>query len=699
MAYDFNSLTKQAAEASNRDKFYTDFGDVDPNKLHQISELTNWMRTKAKGSDVREVIAQLFERTWIEGTKEGNANFEVAKARGYANTLGERLDQMELVDKSTAQDVSVVSGQINNLIANAGNGTVPSEVIDARIADDGTVFPSVGAAMRNQFNLIKKSLVKSINIFNFANAKDGYYCNYSSGRINAAESHTMSEYIQVRPSTQYLVYSNEKSNLQLHVAFFDSSKTYISGTQYGSFITPANTAYAVISFLVGYKTSVVFSEGTFSRSKTYIPYHTVKQSSNSSYTLLAFNDRQQTVAGTTVSNQYDTSFDMSFDGQGRVLFTKNVSGLGTGDFFFGRATIVTDVDVAQLNIQVIGADGVYYNNIYGNIKAGKTYNLYFNTAKFTSNSNPKQHFQINAKGSGATTIKFSNVCFSDNGYDCYYDDTTLKSLPIFDTTEYTIGLDGQNHFFDIAQACEFVKRAHDVDNVPVTLYLRNGEYEVFVSDKLPYAIYKGANKISIIGESRSGVIITKKCTATNQGKIIEAGGECTLANFTIKQINDGTYNQSNDYGSNPYCIHLDSDPKNHVKQYVTEVSNVTAYNNVNAPIGCGLRDHQTLVFDNVETIYEAPTGINGAFYVHGPNQPTARNCELKVNASTFNHDSVAGYCINTGNVEGCLPFTEIPVTFTRNSFGTKSKMVRDNFKADHKLTEISSLNNVVELNY
>ena len=40
MAYDFNSLTKQAAEASNRDKFYTDFGDVDQNKLHQISELT-----------------------------------------------------------------------------------------------------------------------------------------------------------------------------------------------------------------------------------------------------------------------------------------------------------------------------------------------------------------------------------------------------------------------------------------------------------------------------------------------------------------------------------------------------------------------------------------------------------------------------------------------------------------------------------
>lgn len=94
MAYDFNSLTKQAAEASNREKFYTDFEDVDTNKLHQISELTEWMRTKGKGSDVREVIAQLFERTWIEGTKEGNANFEVAQARGSYDTLGNRLTDM-----------------------------------------------------------------------------------------------------------------------------------------------------------------------------------------------------------------------------------------------------------------------------------------------------------------------------------------------------------------------------------------------------------------------------------------------------------------------------------------------------------------------------------------------------------------------------------------------------------------------------
>ena len=110
MAYDFNSLTKQADEANNRDKFYTDFSDVDPNKLHQITELTEWMRTKAKGSDVREVIAQLFERTWLENIKEGNANMEVAQARGTHPNLKSRLDES---DKKQRQNTAQLAEKAN----------------------------------------------------------------------------------------------------------------------------------------------------------------------------------------------------------------------------------------------------------------------------------------------------------------------------------------------------------------------------------------------------------------------------------------------------------------------------------------------------------------------------------------------------------------------------------------------------------
>ena len=123
MVYDFNSLTKQADEASNRDKFYTDFEDVDQNKLHQISELTDWMRTKAKGSDVREIIAQLFERTWLENIKEGNANMEVSLARGRYPNLKGRLDNVDKKQQQTTVQLAEKANkdEVTNVMTPKGN--------------------------------------------------------------------------------------------------------------------------------------------------------------------------------------------------------------------------------------------------------------------------------------------------------------------------------------------------------------------------------------------------------------------------------------------------------------------------------------------------------------------------------------------------------------------------------------------------
>ncbi|HFU4059978.1 TPA: SGNH/GDSL hydrolase family protein [Streptococcus suis] len=122
MAYDFKSLTKQADEASNRGKFYTDFEDVDPNVLHQISDLTEWIRTKGKGSDVREVIAQLFERTWLEATKEGNSNMEVAQARGMFNFLYDRLANIDAQLEGKA-DAGEIATQLQNMASASPKGT------------------------------------------------------------------------------------------------------------------------------------------------------------------------------------------------------------------------------------------------------------------------------------------------------------------------------------------------------------------------------------------------------------------------------------------------------------------------------------------------------------------------------------------------------------------------------------------------
>lgn len=135
MAYDFKSLTKQADEASNRGKFYTDFEDVDPNVLHQISDLTEWIRTKGKGSDVREVIAQLFERTWLEGSKEGNANMEIAKARGDEATLSHRLDRLSIKIDDKASAIWV-ENQLKSILSSSPKASL------ANLAEIRSTYPN-----------------------------------------------------------------------------------------------------------------------------------------------------------------------------------------------------------------------------------------------------------------------------------------------------------------------------------------------------------------------------------------------------------------------------------------------------------------------------------------------------------------------------------------------------------------------------
>lgn len=157
MAYDFKSLTKQADEAGNRKKFYTDFEDVDPNVLHQISDLTEWIRTKGKGSDVREVIAQLFERTWLEGSKEGNANMEVAKARGEFDNLSDRLFSMIGLLNTATKGVDGVNA---NKVDKGGAGQVTWSMLaqDARTQISGSKTAVVGANSVSTDNIVNKSI-------------------------------------------------------------------------------------------------------------------------------------------------------------------------------------------------------------------------------------------------------------------------------------------------------------------------------------------------------------------------------------------------------------------------------------------------------------------------------------------------------------------------------------------------------------
>lgn len=239
MAYDFNTLTKQADEASNRGKFYTDFEDVDPNVLHQISNLTKWIRTKGKGSDVREVIAQLFERTWLEGTKEGNSNMEVAQARGTFENLAERLQYADFANTDNEASIVQLEKQFNSLIANAGNGTVPSELLDIRNGNGGTVFATAGQAVRQLDNRILASLeTKRIALPSF---EEGKYIDYTSARVigldDVSIASVTSEYIDVSLYDSILISGLfASSDNSSGLVIFNREKQRIAGYPYSRFV-------------------------------------------------------------------------------------------------------------------------------------------------------------------------------------------------------------------------------------------------------------------------------------------------------------------------------------------------------------------------------------------------------------------------------------------------------------------------------
>lgn len=126
MPYDYESIRKAVDEAEHKSGYYTDFNDVDRSKLHEISDLLVMIRSKARGSALREVVAQLFERSWFEGMKKGNANLEVAKARGSYTELGKRLDDIvdsiQNINSGSPKAVFANNSELQATYPNGENG-------------------------------------------------------------------------------------------------------------------------------------------------------------------------------------------------------------------------------------------------------------------------------------------------------------------------------------------------------------------------------------------------------------------------------------------------------------------------------------------------------------------------------------------------------------------------------------------------
>ncbi|MGI1734893.1 SGNH/GDSL hydrolase family protein [Streptococcus uberis] len=94
---------------------------------------------------------------------------EILSARGGQSSLDSRLDAIEAKEASdyldlntktttNASNIASTNSRLNGIIANAGNGTIPTELIDIRTGGDGVNYATAGEAVRSNFTKNNKAI-------------------------------------------------------------------------------------------------------------------------------------------------------------------------------------------------------------------------------------------------------------------------------------------------------------------------------------------------------------------------------------------------------------------------------------------------------------------------------------------------------------------------------------------------------------
>ena len=309
-----------------------------------------------------------------------------------------------------------------------------------------------------------------------------------------------------------------------------------------------------------------------------------------------------------------------------VTFTSKLN-LAVGDFGFARLDIKPKNDF--FGLVTIYTDNTESSSYLIGIKGGENRTIYVRTKSVSKAGALKVQVNITAANNLDLTqeIEVSKLILVKNGYSAYRNESEKESLAIFDNTKYhyIVSSNGDGHFITINQGISYIKNllGTDVDAIPSTLFIRNGVYDMERSKTqavdYPYAtINKGSNKISLIGESREGVVLSYVNNSAVRLKVLDIGfGECSIENMTIKSLQDATYTDTSGGGhQNCYCIHSDLG-SDRIEKYKTLLKNLRLFSHCASPLGAGIGKYQDLVID--DCIFESDTKVgnsSGACYVH-----------------------------------------------------------------------------------
>lgn len=145
-------------EATGRLNLYDDPSPLP--KTDNINILVDGIRKKTRGADVRESIAKALEVTYETATKDGNANMEVAKARGGFDTLSQNLISINANANAANQKASQLT---NDKVDKNGAAQVTWAMLaqDAREQIAGTKVAVVGNNAVSSANIVDGSVTSA----------------------------------------------------------------------------------------------------------------------------------------------------------------------------------------------------------------------------------------------------------------------------------------------------------------------------------------------------------------------------------------------------------------------------------------------------------------------------------------------------------------------------------------------------------
>ena len=288
--------------------------------------------------------------------------------------------------------------------------------------------------------------------------------------------------------------------------------------------------------------------------------------------------------------------------------------------------------------------------------------LFYGIQNGTTFTVPNDCVELRVWGDVTLTSVFSLV----------YDDSILAKVEKNSfTIPRTVVVDaaGNGDFTDIQDAFDYLNGHYDTANDPCIVYIMDGIYEVTPKDVSPfYALDKGANRISVIGQSRDNTIIRGTCSSEHQGIVLNIGGPCTIENLTIENIADESYTSETILPGthHPYCLHNDQN-FNSSGNYITLVKNCKFYSECDTPIGAGMNNKQFQRYENVECVYAANAvqQQQGAFYLHAPSGASMNPVGMEAIDCVFVSKNTRP-AVSMGDVSGSTSWANIPMTFIRN---------------------------------